>query len=137
MAIQLLVIAGSFIFLFLGTIHMIYTFNGNKFKARNALVTESMKQTSPVLTKETTMWKAWIGFNGSHSLGAMFFGLENILLSIENPQVFTGSFSLLALDVLVCAAYLWLAIQYWFRIPLTGIAIAMGCFVLAVLLKAL
>jgi hypothetical protein len=55
----------------LGCAHLLYTFYTNKFDARDEPVTSSMKNTSPVLTKETTMWKAWIGFNASHSLGAM------------------------------------------------------------------
>ncbi len=28
-----------------------------------------MQQVSPVITRQTTMWKAWVGFNASHSYG--------------------------------------------------------------------
>ena len=26
-------------------------------------------------TKETTMWRCWVGFNASHSMGLILFGL--------------------------------------------------------------
>jgi len=66
---KILIIIGASIFGILGTMHLLYTFFTNKFTARNQHVVEAMQSTSPVLTKETTMWKAWIGFNASHSLG--------------------------------------------------------------------
>ena len=37
----------------------------------------------------------------------------------------------LAVPVVVNALYLWLAIKYWFRIPLAGIALATALFVIA------
>ena len=64
---QVLLIAGASIFGVLGTLHLIFTFFTNKFDAYDSSVTEAMKNTSPVLTKDTTVWDAWIGFNASHS----------------------------------------------------------------------
>ncbi len=69
---------GSVIFIILGVIHLLYTFFTNKFSSRNKNVIHEMKSSYPNLTKETTMWKAWIGFNASHSSGAMFIGIMNI-----------------------------------------------------------
>ena len=68
---QTLIIVGALVFGVLGAIHLVYTFFTSKFDAFDASVTEAMKTTSPVLTKETSLWNAWIGFNASHSLGAM------------------------------------------------------------------
>jgi hypothetical protein len=42
---------------------------------------EEMKTSFPILTKKTTMWKAWTGFNASHSSGAMFIGIINFYLA--------------------------------------------------------
>ena len=64
-----LLIAGCSIFAGLGVIHAVYTFTTNKFDARDAGLNEAMKRISPVPTKEISMWKAWVGFNASHSLG--------------------------------------------------------------------
>ncbi len=68
---QILLIVGATIFGTLGAIHLVCTFFSNRFNAFDRTVTQAMKDTSPVLTKETTMWNAWVGFNASHSLGAM------------------------------------------------------------------
>ncbi|WP_455710250.1 LIC_13387 family protein [Pseudoalteromonas maricaloris] len=46
-----------------------YTFSTEKFNPYDISAAEAMKRTSPQLTKETTIWRAWIGFNASHSLG--------------------------------------------------------------------
>jgi hypothetical protein len=34
-----------------------------------------MSQIAPVITKEATMWRCWVGFNASHSMGLILFGL--------------------------------------------------------------
>ena len=124
-----LLIIGASIFGVLGTIHLIYTFFTNKFDAIDSTVIEAMKSTSPILTRETTMWKAWIGFNASHSLGAMLFAGIYIPLSVYNFEVIQQSAWFSLLPVIVGLSYLGLAKMYWFRIPFTGVLIATVCFV--------
>jgi len=125
---QYLIIFGAAIFLLLGTLHLYYTFFSNKFLARNAEAVKAMQQTSPIISKGTTMWKAWIGFNGSHSLGAIFFGAMNIILAWSYFNVVQHSFSIRILDLAICFFYLFLAKKYWFKIPFAGILIATTCF---------
>ena len=131
---QALLISGSSIFVLLGVAHLYYTFINNKFKARDAAVTEAMKNTQPLLTRQITMWKAWIGFNGSHSLGAIFFGTINIVLAVQYFQVVGNSFILQALNIAVCCCYLLLAVRYWFKIPALGIIIATICYTVAAII---
>ena len=128
---QVLLISGSSIFLLLGVAHLYYTFVNNKFKARDAAITEGMKNTSPLLTRQTTMWKGWIGFNGSHSLGVIFFGAVNIILAIQYYPIISSSITLQALNLMVCGCYLLLAVKYWFKTPLLGIVVATACFALS------
>jgi len=128
---KILWLTGSAIFLGLGTLHLFYTFFSNKFTARNKEVVTAMKNTSPVLTNETTMWNAWIGFNASHSAGAIFIGLVNIILVVQYFHVLQNSLVLVLLNIATATFYCWLGRRYWFRIPLTGILITTGCFVAA------
>ena len=93
-----------------------------------------MKNTSPRLTKATTMWNAWIGFNASHSLGAIFFGLINLTLVITLFNVLKESIALQVIDTLTLLFYLFPAKKYWFRIPLTGVLISNLCFIVAFIL---
>jgi hypothetical protein len=131
---KILWLTGSSIFLILGALHLFYTFFTNKFNARNKSVTDGMKNVSPVLTKETTMWNAWIGFNASHSAGAIFFGIINILLAAQYFSLLQDSVTIISLTIITVMFYSWLGKKYWFRIPFTGIVIAAGCFIIATVL---
>lgn len=134
MAAQILWITGSLIYLLLAGMHLVYTFFSNKFLARDNNTVELMKQTHPVLTKDTTMWKAWIGFNGSHSAGGIFLGAINIILAIFYFEFLSGAISILLLTIITSLFYVFLGIKYWFKIPLTGIAIASICYIAATFL---
>jgi len=131
MLAKILWFTGSVIFLALGTLHLYYTFFSSKFAARNKAVVTEMKNTSPVLTNETTMWNAWIGFNASHSAGAIFIGLINIILVVQYFPVLQDSLVIQLLNIATFIFYCWLAKKFWFRIPFTGILITAGCFVAA------
>jgi hypothetical protein len=122
---------GSCIYLVLGALHLFYTFFTTKFDPRNKDVIEEMKNTSPRLTNETTLWKTWIGFNASHSTGAIFFGSINAILAIEYFPVIENSFLISLLTICTSGFYLWLGKKYWFSIPFTGILIATCCFIAA------
>lgn len=129
MIIKALWISGAGIILILGLIHLLYTFFTDKFNARDSAAVTAMQNTFPVLTKETTMWKAWIGFNASHSAGAIFFGLVNILLVARYFSVIQYSGLLHILNLFTVSFYLWLGKRYWFKVPFTGICISAGCFI--------
>jgi hypothetical protein len=70
-----LIAASAAIILLLGLLHLLYTFRGSKLHPRDPELAERMREISPVISRETTMWKAWIGFNASHAYGATLFGL--------------------------------------------------------------
>jgi hypothetical protein len=72
---SLLLAASALIIFTLGVMHLVLTFRDTKLHPREADLEAKMKEVSPVITRETTMWKAWIGFNASHSYGAILFGL--------------------------------------------------------------
>jgi len=134
MMAKIFILIASSIFLILGITHLVYTFFTNKFLTRDGETNKRMNSTSPILTKETTVWKAWIGFNASHSVGAMFMGLINIMLVCQHFEVYQNSFNILLLDICIGIFYLFLAKKYWFKIPLLGILIATSCFTVAILL---
>ena len=98
---QILIIIGASIFGILGTFHLLYTFFTNKFDAYDPSVNEAMKGTSPILTKETSMWNAWVGFNASHSLGAMLVAGVYIPLAASYMNTIQQSVWFSLLPVLV------------------------------------
>src|SRR5258708_37516188 len=70
----LMVLSASIIFT-LGVVHLVYTFWGPKLTPRDPALQISMSQIAPVIAKETTMWRCLVGFNASHSIGVILFGL--------------------------------------------------------------
>jgi hypothetical protein len=131
---RILILTGASIFGVLGGLHLAYTFFSDKFLPRDRALMDAMKSTSPVLTREITMWDAWVGFNGSHSLGAILLAAFYVLLAGWHMDVLAQSKALQLIAVAFGCAYLWLAYTYWFRIPLMGIAAATACFAAAFLL---
>ena len=134
MTAKYLWILGSLILTVLGTIHLLYTFFTNKFLPRNEKLENEMKLTSPILTRQTTIWKAWIGFNASHSSGAIFIGLINFYLAVKYFTLFQADNLFFLLNISTIGFYVWLAKKYWFKIPMTGIIMTLICFVISYIL---
>ena len=129
---QILMVASAGILLVLGSLHLVYTFAGSKLTPRDPALRLSMAQVSPVISRETTMWKAWVGFNASHSFGAILFGLVYGHLAIAQPAVLFASPFLLAVGFAMLGGLLALGKVYWFSIPFRGIAISFACYVAAI-----
>ncbi len=114
--------------LLLGGIHFLYTFWGNKLAPRDPALQEAMSATSMVLTSETTVWRAWVGFNASHSMCAVFFALVFGFLALCHPELLFRSIYLQVLGVVLLLGFVVLAKFYWFSIPLVGVSLALVCF---------
>lgn len=132
---KILMVCSAAILFGLGSIHLIYTFWGQRLFPRDPALQMSMSQISPVLTSETTMWQCWIGFNASHSMGAMLFGLIYGYLAVAHTSLLFRSPFLLVVGLAMLAGYFVLGKAYWFSIPFTGICISLACFIAAVVLE--
>ncbi len=124
-------IVAALILLILGSIHLYYTFFTNKFSSKNTKLIKEMKASSLVLTNETTVWKAWIGFNASHSSGAMFMGIINIYLVFYDYTILENNYFLYLFNISTVGFYAWLAKKYWFKIPFFGISVTLLCYILS------
>jgi hypothetical protein len=120
--------ASSAIMVLLGSIHLLYTFWGDKLTPRDPAVQAAMNTAQMVLTRETTVWRAWIGFNASHSICAAFFGLVFGFFAIAHPELLFRSIYLQLLGFAVLLGFVVLAKLYWFSVPLMGVGIAFGCY---------
>jgi hypothetical protein len=131
---RILVSASAGILFLLGTLHLVYTFWGNKLAPRDPTVQAAMDATHMVITRETTVWRAWIGFNASHSICAMFFGLVFGFLAVAHPELLFRSLYLQLLGVAVLAGFVLLAKLYWFSVPFIGVSLSLACFLAGVVL---
>ncbi len=133
-----LLLAAGAIFVLRGGLHALYTLADERRPRRigpdDPAVREAMAGTGVRLARGgTTMWRAWIGFNLSHALGAVLFGALVMLLGLSWQEPTPPRFILL-LPLGVTVIYLALSIRYWFRTPTAGIALAAACIAAAWLL---
>ena len=130
-----LYLAGAVPFLVLGMAHALATplrrEQASGLSPRDPAVREAMQQDSLMLTRRTNVWLAWVGFNLSHSLGAVLFGAVVVFIG-RNQATFEAQATLfLPLAVVVSSLYLALAIKFWFRAPIIGVALSGVCFVVS------
>ena len=125
-----LIAASAFILLALGTAHLLFTFRGTKLHPRDDALLARLKEVSPIISRETTMWKAWLGFNASHSFGAMLFGLVYGYLAVVHIPLLLGSPFLQAVGLCLLVGYAFLGRRYWFSVPFRGIAVALLLYLL-------
>ncbi|MFC7048418.1 LIC_13387 family protein [Emcibacter nanhaiensis] len=128
---QILIIIGAAILGLLGVVHLVYTFFTPRFEPYDPAAIEAMQGSTLRLTRETTVWKAWIGFNASHSFGPMLFAAIYIPLALWHMELIRGSLWFSNLPLLLGLGYLVLARCYWFRIPFVGILLSCLCFAAA------
>ena len=126
---RMLIGACAAIILFLGSVHLAYTFFTPKFNPTDGQVETAMKRVAPRISSDTTMWKAWVGFHISHSLGLMLFGLIYGYLSVCRWDVLLGSYFLAGLGLLALVGYILLARVFWFSAPLIGVSVATSFYI--------
>ena len=128
---SILILASSSVILFLGTAHVLAMQKG-RLDPRSGDLREAMARDSPKISSGTSMWKAWVGFNASHSLGALLFGVVFGYLATARSELFFASPFLVAVGFVTLGIYAVLGRRYWFHIPFRGIVLAwilyaLGC----------
>jgi hypothetical protein len=119
----------------LGVFHLIYTFSGPMLTPRDPALQISMSQISPVITNETTMWRCWVGFNASHSMGLILFGLIFGYLALAHGQLLFRSPFLLVVGLAMLGGIAVVSKVYFFSGPFRSICISLACYVASVALS--
>jgi hypothetical protein len=124
MTARLLMVLSASILLTLGVTHLAYTFWGTNLAPRDPALEVSMSRISPVLTEETTMWRCWMGFNATHSMALIFFGLTYGYLALARDQLLFRSPFLLLVGMVMLVCLIVVCRFYFFRAPLIGVSIS-------------
>ncbi len=132
-----LFLTGAGIFLILGLTHALLLLSD--FRWPRALVPtdnrvrDAMRAAPLRLAPQTTIWRSWLGFNLSHSLGLVVFGLLLGGLAIGDFGAVAGNAFVRFTSVTVSALYTLLAVRFWFWAPATAAAIGTACFLASAL----
>jgi hypothetical protein len=128
-------IAGAAIIIgLLGLVHLWMTFFGDRLTPIDAKLQARMRLEPLVITSETNMWAAWIGFNTTHSISALLFSAVYLHLSLWQPAFLFASPFFLSLGLLVLVSYTVLGSKYFFSKPNRGIRLATMMYIAAILL---
>ena len=130
----LMVLSASIVFT-LGVVHLAYTFWGPNLTPRDPTLQISMSQIAPVITNETTMWRCWVGFNASHSMGLILFGLVFGFLALAHDRLLFQSPFLLVVGLAMLSGFAVLCKIYFFSAPLRSISISLACYVVSIALS--
>jgi hypothetical protein len=126
---------GGGVFVLLGLLHAIYTYldigRPRRLVPHDLGVAQAMAESNLRLSGTgTTMWRAWVGFNFSHSIGVVLFGTLCMGTGFVLGTMVLPAWILFVL-VVAASIYLVVAQLYWFRIPVAGIAVATICLLIA------
>jgi hypothetical protein len=135
LAAKILMVFSASIIFTLGVIHLGNTFWGPNLTPRDPALQISMSQISPVITKETTMWKCWMGFNASHRMGLILFGLVFCFLALAHSRLLFQSPFLLVVGLAMLGGFVVLSKVYFFSAPLAGISISLVCYLASIALS--
>ena len=130
-----LFLAGAAPFLVLGLAHALATplatTDRKGLSPSDPALAEAMARGRALLTNRTDLWRCWVGFNLSHSLGAVAFGAFVLVVGRSAPSYAAQAAFCGPLAVAVSGAFLALGLRYWFRTPIVGCAFAFACFALS------
>ena len=125
MIARVLMSLSAVVILTLGILHLVYSFWGPKLTPRDPAVRMSMERTSPVISDETTMWRCWTGFNATHSMALILFGLIYLYLAVRHSEFLFSSTFLLAVGLTMLAGLLVISKAYFFSIPFAGATVSL------------
>ena len=141
---HLILAAGAGIILLLGTGHGVLAlldtvrpryFTPTDEGVRLAMegVRTAMQREAPVSPK-ANLWRAWLGFNLSHSLGIVVFGSALLVLAFHQFTAFAQSVPIQCSAAGIASAYLIISSRFWFWVPTAGFGAALACIVMAAVL---
>jgi hypothetical protein len=133
-AVVLMALSASILFT-LGLLHLVYTFWGPKLTPRDPALRIRMSEVALVITKETTIWRCWIGFNASHTMGLMLFGVIYGFLAIAHSQMLFHSPFLLVVGFAMVGGVCVLGRRYFFSVPFIGASISLVCYVASIVMS--
>jgi hypothetical protein len=135
---QILLTAAGTIILLMGTGHMALTLRDvwkpTAFTPTDESVRLAMQGAQLRFNRRLNLWEAWLGFNLSHSMGAMMFGGALLFAAQFHLDAFLESTVLQTVAVLIPILYLVVGIRFWFWGPVLGVSVVLLCILGAVLL---
>ena len=135
---QAIFVLGTIPFIALGSLHAVFTCIDQRRPYRispsDPAVRSAMQRSRLKIHPSSNLWQAWIGFNYSHSFGAMLYGIVFMILATDDFPRLTSSVSLMSIAIVIPLTYTWLAWSFWFITPAIGVTFSSACMLVSSLL---
>jgi hypothetical protein len=95
---RILILFCTAIVAFLGVVHLAYTFFTHEFSPTDRKRETGMNLVAPPVSGGMTMWKAWISFHVSHSMGLLLSALSYGCLTLYRWEELQRSYFLIGPD---------------------------------------
>jgi len=132
MLIQIFYVLGAIPLVYLGTMHLVFTLRDNKnprFLVPSDKEMIRHMQAEPLqLTAETNMWRAWIGFNISHSMAVLLVGAGYAYAALKYLEILHTDIILTLAAPCLAWVFVILSKCFWFSVPFWGALISATCF---------
>ena len=110
--------SGAIAFALLGCVHAFLTFvdfsSPRAFVPTNPAVVAAMREATLALAPTANLWRFWIGYNLTHSIGLIVFGATFAMIAWRHWQLFTRSWFLKLSALAVSGAYTAIAYHFFF-----------------------
>lgn len=141
MTARLLIGGCGVVYLVLGSIHGVLTLRDvgtpRAFTPTDDAVRGAMLGARVRFNPRMNLWRAWLGFNLSHSLGALVFGGGLVWIAAAHIDLFSASLLVQGAVIAVAASYFALAVGFWFWGPALGAGIGLASLITATVLTRL
>jgi hypothetical protein len=119
----------------LGAGHLVLLYASPKLSPDDDLAKRLAVSVVP-LSDATNVLRLWVGFNVSHSLGALVFALTFGYLALAHDELLFDSPYLLVIGAAYLLTMLLTSVRYWFNVPSIGLALATLLYLVGAVLGA-
>jgi hypothetical protein len=115
---------GGIVFALLGAGHAFLTirdlFQPRTFTPPGNELQQAMKNSTVAIHPASNLWQAWMGFNLSHALGVIVFGVTLTSIAITSIEFFERNLAIQIGGPVIGTIYIALARAFWYRDPFIG-----------------
>lgn len=126
---------GGVVFALLGVGHAFLTIRDlstpRTFTPPDEDLRKAMQTSSVAIHPTANLWRAWLGFNLSHALGVIVFGLTIASIAIADMGLYERNVVVKVSAVMIGVTYMAIAHYFWFRNPLIGSGVGTALFIAA------
>lgn len=125
----------SIISIIIGLVHFWGTLWSKLLYPTDSNLMKAMKEVSINIDKNAIIWKTWLGFNVTFSVGLIFFGATNFYLANEHFELINGLSFISIASIIAMVAMVWAAYKFLIGKVVRAFSIVLILYIVSVFLE--